>query len=133
MRELARIGLVLAVGATISACRASTGETPLLPCAGHTCAISIQNDGARFLSLRFVDTTGRTTVLGLVRPAAVRLFRVQWVKSASVRVVADIQKGGTYFCDLLLQPNRPNELHFPEDFEPADDWLPPAKPPRGSP
>jgi hypothetical protein len=129
MNAFARVGLAIGVGVTISACRPSTGEAPLLPCAGHTCAISIQNDGAAFLSLRYVDTTGHTTVLGLVGPVAIRLFRVQWVKSSSVRVVADIQKGGTYYSDLALQATRVNELHFPEDFEPVDDLLSYLKPP----
>jgi hypothetical protein len=93
----------------------------------------VQNDGASFLSLRYIDTTGHNTVLGLVGPAAIRQFHVQWVRSSTVRVVADIQKGGTYYSDLALQSNRPNELHFPEDFDPADDLLAAFKPPPSKP
>jgi hypothetical protein len=123
MTSAGRVSMSVAAGLMVVACQASISSTPMLPCAGHICAISIQNDGATFLSVSYVDSTGRTTVLGLVNPAAVRLFRVQWVRSATVRILADIQKGGTYFTDLALLSTRTNELHFPEDFEPVDDAL----------
>jgi len=124
MRTMRRLGIVFVVGLVVAGCHASTGATPQLPCAGHACAISIQNDAAAFLSFRYIDSTGHTTVLGLVGPTAVRFFRVQWVRSATVRVVAEARGGGAFFSDLVLRATRPNELHFPEDFESVGDVLP---------
>jgi hypothetical protein len=121
MRSVARVGRSIVAGVLVGACHASTGATPALPCAGHACALSVQNHDVTFLALRYIDSSGKTTLLGLVNPAAVRIFHVQWVKSASVRVVVNVQKGGTYFADIVLRSTQPNELHFPDDFEPVVD------------
>lgn len=132
MRRVLAVALSMAMVSLASGCFAHTPREAALPCGGHACSISIQNDGASFLAVRYADSSGRGDILGLIRPASIRLFRIQWVRSATIRVIADIQGGGTYVANIPLVGTRTNEVHFPSDFADADGNFP-ANPSRTGP
>jgi hypothetical protein len=113
---------VLATGLTVG-CRASTGASPALPCLGHLCTLTVQNNSGTSVTLRYVDSTGQRQVLGLVDPVAVRSFPMQWVRSAGVRLYAVTRDHETFQADVALQPVRATEVHYPEDFSPSSDTL----------
>ena len=124
----------LAVAATVAAlagaaCRATTASAPALPCVGHLCTLSVQNNSGSAVAIRYVDSTGRREILGLVPPLEVRTFGIQWVRSAGVRLYAVTRDKATFQFDVPLERDRPTEVNYPDDFTPAADTLAfPAKP-----
>lgn len=114
-------GLALAQGCNYFA----TGG-PALPCSGRICVLAIQNDAPVGLAVRYADTTGRQGVLGVVNPRAMRVFRIQWIRSDRLRLMVLTRDGGRYDATVPLPATRATQVHFPDDFTIVDDDLPPV-------
>jgi hypothetical protein len=119
---------VLLVTAGISACMTGTAAGPALPCSGQVCTLSIQNDMATELAVRFADSTGKQGALGIVSARGMRVFKLQWMKSTHVRLYVMTRQNDLYNADVTLQAHRATEVHFPSDFTAAEDIVLPGAP-----
>jgi hypothetical protein len=101
----------------------SRPPAPALPCAGHPCTLTVQNNSGTDVTIRYVDSTGRGEVLGLVPPAEVKRFQLRWIRSAGVRLYAETRGQGTFQSDVALEPVVATEVRFPDGFILAPDLV----------
>ena len=117
---MARLPL-LGFGAALvvaSAC-ATFKSQAYLPCA-QPCTLAIQNDAGVDVSMRYADTAGTNDRLGWVRPGSVGVYRLQWIKSAKLRIMLVTRDGGRYDTFVMLKRAGPVQIHFPADFKPVE-------------
>ena len=120
------VGLSSVLTLAATSCALPSGFGPSLPCSGRVCVLAVQNDSPVGLAVRYADTTGRQGVLGVVNPRAIRIFRIQWIHSARLRVMVLTRDGGRYDAMVALPATQATQVHFPDDFELVDDELPSA-------